>query len=201
MLIKFNGHWCVCLTFILRALRALPAWLSMPSLPGTPPAHCSKTVRVLDLVIPLSTRGTERFGSIERGKSEQALWGKGFFLSRGLSYRFPRISAQSIRDAPLQPWGTQQGGKWFRTGTDHMQAEPWHTWTYRSQMHLPSIAPGGDVTGREAVVCWGLKAAAKRSCRTRQLGEMPIFLQKICKLSWTSWSMRFSPLPICLQRQ
>lgn len=61
---------------------------------------------------------------------------------------------------------------------DHVQDGLWHPWTNRSHMHSPGTALGREFVGREAVVCWGLKAIVKRSCRTRQTGEMPVSLQK-----------------------
>ena len=83
--------------------------------------------------------------------------------------------------------GTQVGCKWFRSSMDHVQGGLWHTWTNRSHMHLPSIGPEREVIGREAAECWGLKAIVKGTCGTRQIiGEMPVFLQKISKLNWTS---------------
>lgn len=188
----FSGPWG-CQTDCPR-----PTYLGLPqTLPIAP-----KQVRVLDLIILFSTGSTEHFGSIDRCKREEVPWEEDFFHNRGLSCGLWRISARPIREVPLQP-EAHLGCKWFRSIMDHMQGGSWHTWSGRSHMHLPGIALGGEVIGREAVVCWGLKAIVKRSCRTRQIGEMPVSLQKISKLYWTSRNMRISPLPIpiCLQRQ
>lgn len=78
------------------------------------------------------------------------------------------IPAWPIRDAPLQP-ETQTGCKWISTSMDLKQAGAWCSWT-RSHAHLPSIAPGAEVIGRETAVLWGLRATERSSCRMRERG-------------------------------
>lgn len=152
---------------ILSTLRALPAFPHSASPRAIPEhAHWSKKVRILDIIIPQPTRGRDQFGSTEQDKRKEALWEKRFFHSRGLSYGLAMIPVWPTRNESLQP-ETQTGCKRIRTSTDHKQAGPWCTWA-RSHAHLPSIAPGAEVIGRETAVHWGLKATVKSRCRTRE---------------------------------